>query len=202
MNHVFTCVICRRQWDVESEAQLDCFFSGACCDCIQKFQVKQEDIATALLPLFESRVNVTPVADNLFHDPLLKVDLDALESRASSNGSSDIKEVFEYWKDVCKHPGAQLDKKRANAIGRQLIRAGRSVEDLKLASLGASLDPWAQNNHQDDIELICRDAAHVERFMETARRAKRERQSLSTGNEGAEQYSDIFSEIRGRNNGA
>jgi len=47
-NHVFTCAICRRQWTVVTEAKLDCFFLGVCCDCIQEHKMPESTIRRAL----------------------------------------------------------------------------------------------------------------------------------------------------------
>jgi hypothetical protein len=83
-----------------------------------------------------------------------------------------IKEVFEYWKEQCDHSRALLDSKRAGLILQQL-KLGRTIQDLKLAIDGASIDPFSQgknDRHQkyDDISLILRDAPHVEKFIDIA----------------------------------
>ncbi len=77
--------------------------------------------------------------------------------------------VFEFWKTHLNHPRSVLDAKRKKAIiGR--LRDGHSVEDLILAVRGCKLTPhnMGQNDRgdvYDDLELICRDTSHVERFM-------------------------------------
>lgn len=198
-NHVFTCVHCARGWTVLSDARLDCFFTGLCCDCVQEFKISKEEIARALGALCVVKAEVK--ADNLFHDPLLKVNPEKLvESKPSA---AEVREVFEYWKRVCSHPNAVLDAKRSNTITRQLIKFGRSVAELKAAIDGAALDPFIQGQNNggtryDDIGLILRDAAHVERYAEVARRSRREQQSLARGTEGAEEYEGIFDRLRTR----
>lgn len=80
--------------------------------------------------------------------------------------------VFGFWREHMKHPRAALDAKREKAITARL-RDGYSVEDLVLAVKGCRLTPHNMGKNDrntvfDDIELICRDAAHVDRFIHTA----------------------------------
>lgn len=80
--------------------------------------------------------------------------------------------VFGFWRDFMKHPKAALDAKREKAITARL-RDGYSPEDLILAVKGCKLTPHNmgkndRNQVYDDIELICRDAAHVDRFIRNA----------------------------------
>lgn len=91
-------------------------------------------------------------------------------------GSDQIREVFDYWRERCNHQTAQLDNQRSGAIRKQL-KSGRSIGDLKVAIDGASADPFSQGANDrsrkfDDITLICRDAEHVERFIEFAKAAR------------------------------
>lgn len=80
--------------------------------------------------------------------------------------------VFGFWREHMKHPKAALDDKREKAIKARL-RDGYSVDDLMLAVKGCRLTPHNmgkndRNQVYDDVELICRDAAHVDRFIATA----------------------------------
>lgn len=80
-----------------------------------------------------------------------------------------VRAVFQYWQQVMDHQGAILDNKRSKAIAARL-KEGHSVERLKQAIDGCKASAWHQgkNNRQtvyDDIELICRDAKHVEEFI-------------------------------------
>lgn len=80
--------------------------------------------------------------------------------------------VFGFWREHMKHQKAALDTKREKAITARL-RDGYSVDDLLLAVKGCKLTPHNmgkndRNQVYDDIELICRDAAHVDRFIKTA----------------------------------
>jgi len=83
--------------------------------------------------------------------------------------------VFECW--VSKHWGGKgkrpmLDAKRARLIKARL-KDGYSVEDLKQAIDGCALDPFSMGQNDrgqryNDISLICRDAAHVDKFRAIA----------------------------------
>lgn len=87
----------------------------------------------------------------------------------------EVEEVFERWKSTMGHARARLDPKRAKAI-RSMLAVGYSVEDLCLAIFGCSVSPFHQGQNDratkfDDIALICRDAEHVDRFIELAEKA-------------------------------
>lgn len=86
------------------------------------------------------------------------------------NGSAS--DVFAYWKTELNHPRAKLDDKRKKKINA-ILKIGYTVEDLKTAIDGCKQSPWHQGQNErqsvyDDIELICRDASHVDRFIKTA----------------------------------
>jgi hypothetical protein len=89
--------------------------------------------------------------------------------------SNKLEEVFEFWRQTFGRPNSRLDLKRAGAI-TQRLREGYSVEQLEMAILGCRESEW--HNGQNDrrkryisIELICRDADHVDEFIELAERA-------------------------------
>lgn len=82
--------------------------------------------------------------------------------------TSPVEAVFIHWKEICNHPKAVLDAKRRRAIQDRLKQF--SVEDCKRAIEGCKASPWhqgANDRHKvfDDIELIFRDAKHVEEFI-------------------------------------
>ena len=83
-----------------------------------------------------------------------------------------IGHLFGFWKETMKKSGAtKLDSKRKTAIKNRL-KDGYSVEDIRLAIINCSLTPhnMGQNDRGqkfNDIELICRNAANLERFMES-----------------------------------
>lgn len=47
-NHVFTCSACARQWTVDSNDSLECFFVGLCYWCICEHEVTKEEIDKSL----------------------------------------------------------------------------------------------------------------------------------------------------------
>ena len=94
------------------------------------------------------------------------------ERRKEPRASQDVQDVFSHWQQVMNHPQARLDEKRAKAIGKRLAD-GYTVADLRRAVVGCRLTPhnMGQNDQRtvyDDIELICRDGPHVDRFIKTA----------------------------------
>jgi hypothetical protein len=94
------------------------------------------------------------------------------ERRAQPRGSEDVRSVFAYWQEVMSHPHAKLDDKRAKAIGKRLSD-GYTVGELCQAIDGCKRSPhhMGQNEQRtvyDDIELICRDGTHVDKFIKLA----------------------------------
>jgi uncharacterized phage protein (TIGR02220 family) len=79
-------------------------------------------------------------------------------------------EVFAYWQERMGKQRSRLDDKRLSCIKARL-REGYSVGDLKEAIDGCRQSNWHQgrndrNKVYNDIELICRDAKHVDEFIE------------------------------------
>jgi hypothetical protein len=81
--------------------------------------------------------------------------------------------VFEHWRKVMKKSArTAFDDKRRKAVEARLSD-GYTVDDLKRAVVGCAHTPhnMGQNDRgerYDDLELICRDAAHVDRFRARA----------------------------------
>ncbi len=90
---------------------------------------------------------------------------------------AEIEELFVFWRDLLSSPRARLDNNRKKKVGERL-KDGYSIEDLKLAIIGCALSEWHRGSNDrhtryQDIELICRDAGHVDRFIEIAEREGR-----------------------------
>jgi len=82
------------------------------------------------------------------------------------------REVFDFWREAASHPKSLLSRKRSAAI-RSRLKDGFSVDDLCRAVRGCLKSPHNMGKNDrgevyDDIELICRDVEHVERFMARA----------------------------------
>jgi len=93
------------------------------------------------------------------------------ETRSETTQKLDL-QVFRFWQEHLNHPKAVFDSKRRKAVNARL-REGHSVDDLITAVRGCKLSPhhMGQNEQQavyDDLELICRDTTHVERFIARA----------------------------------
>jgi hypothetical protein len=99
------------------------------------------------------------------------------DRRKEHRASEDVKQVFTYWQQAMSHQQAKLDDKRSKAIGKRLAD-GYTVDDLCRAVDGCKLTPHNMGENDtgsvyDDIELICRDGAHVDRFLKTVQRGGR-----------------------------
>lgn len=89
------------------------------------------------------------------------------ESEASPVSDADV--IFHYWQQVMHHPRAKLDHKRERVI-KHALQLGYSIDDLKQAIDGCASTPFnmGQNDRKqryDDLELILRDASHIDRFI-------------------------------------
>ncbi|HAT1987401.1 TPA: hypothetical protein JBA32_03880 [Legionella pneumophila] len=88
---------------------------------------------------------------------------------SEENSVNSAKEIFQYWQETLKHPRAKLDKKRQSII-KQALNLGYSTNELKQAIDGCANTPYnmgKNNSNQifDEIGLILRDSAHIERFI-------------------------------------
>ncbi len=89
-------------------------------------------------------------------------------SDKSNKADTDVQIVFDHWCNVMKHCKAKLDSKRIRII-KSALRS-YSIDDLKSAIDGCSLSAYhmGQNDTKtkyDGLELILRDAEHIERFV-------------------------------------
>ena len=83
--------------------------------------------------------------------------------------SNVIENVFNYWKTRMNHPKAVLDKKRREKIKARLTD-GYTPIDLNHAIDGCAKTPFNMGDNNDgtvydSLELILRDAEHVDRFL-------------------------------------
>ena len=86
--------------------------------------------------------------------------------------SGETKDVFDYWQKFHNHPQAKLDDKRSRAIKARL-KDGYSVGELCKAVEGCKYSEYHQGKNDngmvyDDIELICRNATNVDKFIALA----------------------------------
>lgn len=86
-----------------------------------------------------------------------------------------ITAVFDYWRSIMGHARARLDDSRKKIILARL-KDGYTVEDLCLAIDGNKASAWHQGENDrggiyDGIELICRSASHVDKFIRAGEQA-------------------------------
>lgn len=79
--------------------------------------------------------------------------------------------MFDHWAAArarvtgCTVASLKLTKERRGKIQARL-REGYTVEQLWKAIDGCLGNNWNVERHHTDIELICRDGAHVDRYMQ------------------------------------
>jgi hypothetical protein len=122
-----------------------------------------------------------------------------VERRAAAPDRDVVAEVFAYWQKVMDSPRSQLDEKRRKAIkGALKLYEPRQVCE---AILGCSRSAWhmGENDRRqkfNGLDLILRDADHIDRFTELA--SKR-----ATGAESIEQRNArILAELMAEDLGA
>lgn len=88
---------------------------------------------------------------------------------APSIEGAQIRTVFDAWVEVCKHPRARLTPDRRSKV-RARLKDGYTTCDLIQALHGAARGAYvdARGHKWDDLTLICRSGAFVERFMQLA----------------------------------
>lgn len=87
------------------------------------------------------------------------------------NNKQDYEIVFEFWKEVMqKNARTTLNKDRASKIKARL-KEGYSVDEIKLAISNCSTDPWHIEKKVNDIEYICRNQQHLDRFLESGQQS-------------------------------
>jgi hypothetical protein len=77
-----------------------------------------------------------------------------------------VRRVFDHWRAQLDHPKARLDGKREALIRRRL--GEYAVDDLVRAIDGYASSAWHRGENErgvayDQLDLILRDAAHIER---------------------------------------
>ena len=103
-------------------------------------------------------------------DPRGQLDLgDPTASAAPTGFDQQLVAVFDEWRTVTGHPKAQLDNNRKRRIAAALRSHG--FDTTMAAVRGVQWSPFhlGQNDsgqRYDDVTLILRDAAHLERFAE------------------------------------
>ncbi len=94
------------------------------------------------------------------------------ESNIGFDVDTQILAVFQYWQEKMNHPRSKLDNSRLKRI-RGALNLGFNLEQLKQAIDGCANNPFnmgenANKQRYDSIDLIFRDAEHIERFIRNA----------------------------------
>jgi hypothetical protein len=96
-----------------------------------------------------------------------------LMSAAPAAPTGDVERVFTEWRQATGHERSRLDEKRKRLIRRAL--AGYPLEDVLAAVRGWRNSPHHRGDNDrhtvyDSIELLLRDAEHIERFRDLEQR--------------------------------
>lgn len=109
--------------------------------------------------------------------------------------------VFQHWKRVMqKNDRTAFDEKRRRAVERALSKLGYTASDLCAAIEGCAASPFHHGRVNgggilyDDLELICRDAKHIEQFIEFKQHPPK---SEVRGRVGAEAHSTMHEVVEG-----
>lgn len=147
-------------------------------------------------PVLDKEINKQAILENTNHverarpvgdspQVLIFPKIEEKKSELPKSGSAEVQAVFAYWQEVHNHPQAKLDQKREKAILARL-REGYTVERIQAAIRGIRGSPhhMGQNDRAtvyDDIELICRSGANVDRFADMEAQKNGERPERLTG---------------------
>lgn len=84
----------------------------------------------------------------------------------NQNFKNEIQEIFEFWKTtLCKSDQTVLSDKRRAKINARL-KEGYTIDQIKQGIIGCSKSNYHIENKHTDIELICREAGKLDRFIE------------------------------------
>jgi hypothetical protein len=83
--------------------------------------------------------------------------------------------LFDYWREQCGHPRAQLGPKREQALFARLEKY--TPREIAMAIRGAALAAYVDESgvRHDDLELICRNEVKLEKFIDRYERWKESR---------------------------
>lgn len=79
-----------------------------------------------------------------------------------------ISQIFDAWVASTGHTACKLDDKRRRVIGSRL--ADYPLDDVLDAVRGWERDPWDGRRQQNEITILLRDAAHLEKFRDLWRK--------------------------------
>lgn len=103
----------------------------------------------------------------------MEKEVERKDMSTSDKPKIDISAVFEHWAQTFRKSKRTVFDEKRKSLVKARLRDGFSIEDLKRAIDGCAQTPFntGQNDRgerYDDLTLICRDAAHVERFIRNA----------------------------------
>lgn len=103
--------------------------------------------------------------------------------KPKSNFKNEIQEIFEFWKTTFNKNNRTLldDPRKKKVLAR--LKQGYSVEDIKRAIVGYSKSQFHIEGNHTDLSLICRDSAHLEKFLDTSQQGGGSSESQSSATE-------------------
>jgi uncharacterized protein YdaU (DUF1376 family) len=106
----------------------------------------------------------------LSEPPVPTAQFTAEETEVERVRTAHVQAVFSHWCRVLDHGTAKLSPKRSRLI-RARLKEGYTVEQLSAAIDGCRASPFHMGQNEtgtryDDLALICRDAEHVEQFVQ------------------------------------
>lgn len=80
--------------------------------------------------------------------------------------TAQAEEIFEFWKSVFGKDGSTKfsDKRKAKVTAR--LKDGYTIDEIKQAIVNVSKNDFNVANGYTDLELICRDVEHLERYRD------------------------------------
>lgn len=107
---------------------------------------------------------------------------DTNKTASKSKHTTEVDEVFEFWittfaKDRKKTKLSDIRKRKVI----QRLEQGYTVQDIKTAIVGCSKSDYHIKNEYTDLELICRDEQHIDRFLGIAKKSEQPKQSQFGG---------------------
>lgn len=125
------------------------------------FQMGTDSVHLATPDPARSQANQEPITNN--QEPEEK------NTTAQSARRDQVASVFDHWRQVMSHQKSVMDAKRRKLIESRM-KDGYTEEDLKSAIDGCARSSFHMGDNErqqryDGLDLILRDAAHVDKFL-------------------------------------
>lgn len=134
---------------------------------------REPDAKSDSSPLNETSFSVVPnksISSPTVSQSIKPSDTQPADKQKAESASAQAREVFDHWRQVHSRPRAVLDGKRERVVREAIARHGledclRAIDGCAQSDFHMGRDAKTGGRLYNDLELILRDAKHVEQFI-------------------------------------